>query len=310
MITRPYVKGSPEVSRLGFGGWPLGNEAHGHRMDEAEGVALVRQAFDSGVNFFDTSPNYASGQSESILGFALHDVRDKVVINTKFGHKADGTSDFDPGHIRASVMESLKRLRTDHLDSVILHNPPMEILKGETAHPDAFKALKDEGLIKGYGVSIDTRTELETVLNTLDVDVIELLFNVYSQQSRDLLDEVKARGIALIIKVPLDSGWLTGKYDRNTAFDGIRSRWTAGDILRRDMLTTQLKAITGSENLVPHAMGFLWSFDAVTTVIPGIRTPDQLIAHLNAERRVFDRRLKDAFINFHDTVIASDPLPW
>jgi aryl-alcohol dehydrogenase-like predicted oxidoreductase len=310
MITRPYVKGSPDVSRLGFGGWPLGNEAHGHRMDQSEGVALVRQAFDAGVNFFDTSPNYAFGRSESILGIALKDVRDKVVINTKFGHKADGTSDFDPGHIRASVTESLKRLETDYLDSVILHNPPMEILRGETGHQDVFKALKAEGLIKGYGVSIDSRTELETVLDSLEVDVIELLFNVYSQQSRELLEEVKARGIALVIKVPLDSGWLTGKYDRNTAFDGIRSRWTHDDIIRRDVLTKKLKAITGSDDLVPYAMGFLWSFDAVTTVIPGIRTPNQLLAHLKAERSVFERHLKDAFIRFHDTLIASDPLPW
>lgn len=310
MKYKPYLKNHLKVSQLGFGAWPLGNLEHGQQMSEAQGVTLVTQAVESGINFFDTAPNYATGRSETILGIALKEIRTHVVINTKFGHKADGSFDFSEKAIRPSITESLRRLQTGYIDSVLLHNPSMDILLGKTNHFSVFEDLKSEGLIKGYGVSIDTLEELEATLEHLEVDVIELLYNVFSQATRPFFEIIKQKGIALIIKVPLDSGWLTGKFNKASTFAGIRSRWTPEDISRRATLTQGLKDIVDDDRLTPYALGFLWSYDAITTVIPGIRTKEQLEDHLTSLEKPFSAQHKKAFEAFYDKHIKGHPLPW
>jgi len=133
-----------KMSVLGFGGWTLGNNSNGKIMSEEAGVKLVRKAFDEGITFFDTAPNYSLGKSETIIGKALMDVRDKIIINSKFGHQANGKIDFSESKIEESINSSLKRLNTDYLDSVILHNPDMSILKGETDHFKILESLKQK----------------------------------------------------------------------------------------------------------------------------------------------------------------------
>jgi aryl-alcohol dehydrogenase-like predicted oxidoreductase len=311
MEFKTFLKNAPPVSRLGFGGWPLGNTSHGVTMTENVGVGLVRAALDAGINFFDTAPNYALGRSETILGKALEPVREKVVINTKFGHHADDRLDFSVGAIEPSVAGSIKRLRTSYIDSVLLHNPGAEILAGRTGHYEALQALKERGLIRGFGVSIDSESELLAVLDQPHlVGVIELLYNIHAQATRAHLQTIQARGIALIIKVPLDSGWLTGKFTAQSSFSGIRQRWTEADIARRADLTAELKALLSTDDLTPYALGFLCSYDPVTTVIPGIRTMQQLGEHLRAMDSPFDASLRQRLEDFHDQHIAANPLPW
>ncbi len=310
MIKNPYLKGKKAISRLGFGAWPLGNTAHGQTMSETEGISLVRAAYDAGVTFYDTAPNYANGRSETILGHALKGIRDHVVINTKFGHHSDGSIDFNETRLRASVEGSLTRLQTSYMDSVILHNPDQAILEGKTGHFDELARLKTAGRILGYGVSIDSPAELKLALRRDDIEVIELLFNVFSQAPRTMFEEVKKRNISLIIKVPLDSGWLTGKYHKDMTFTDIRSRWTQHDKCRRHNLVEKMKTLTQDDALVKYALGFIWSYDAITTVIPGIRTSHQLKEHLHAEAFPFPCELKQALETFYETDIKPAPLPW
>lgn len=310
MEYRSYLKEDLKISRLGFGAWPLGNREHGHTMTEEEGIKLIKHAIDAGINYFDTAPNYANGRSEMILGHAIQGKREQVVINSKFGHDPEYGMNFEEDAIMPSIHRSLKRLQTSYIDSVLLHNPPMNILKGETNHFKILDSLKHQGMIHGYGVSIDTYDELKAVLEHLNVDVIELLYNIYFQSTRSLLDQVKAKGIALIIKVPLDSGWLTGKYNHESTFSGIRSRWTEQDILRRANLTQQVKKICGTDDIVPYALGFLWSYDAISSVIPGIRTIEQLNDHLKAANLDFPKDLKQKFEALYDDYIQVKPLPW
>jgi len=249
-------------------------------------------------------------RSETILGHALKDVRKNVVINTKFGHNERDEPDFSEAALVPSINGSLKRLQTNYLDSVILHNPDQTILRGKIKYFDILKNLKETGTIKGYGVSIDTYEELDLVLKHLKVDVIELLYNVFFQATRSLLDQVKAKNIALIIKVPLDSGWLTGKYHKGSTFTDIRKRWQPSDLKRRDDLIQKLKAITPDEAILPHAMGFLYTYEAITTVIPGIRNKAQLHDHINNTKKPFPKTLKKQYEEFYDEWIKDDPLPW
>jgi aryl-alcohol dehydrogenase-like predicted oxidoreductase len=310
MKTQSYPNTTKTASRLGFGAWPLGNKAHGKTMTESEGIALVKEALNNGITFFDTAPNYALGKSETILGKALKGHRSEVIINTKFGHHASGEINFDPASIRPSLMQSLTRLQTSYVDSLILHNPDHAILSGKTEHFDILRDLKSEGLIHENGVSVDTKEELDLVLKRDDIDVIELLFNIYAQATSTHLNDIKKRGIALIIKVPLDSGWLSGKYTKDSVFTDIRSRWTEANLKRRHELTNKLKAIVNDENLIPYALGFIWSFDAVTTVIPGIRNSKQLEEHVKSEAREFPLSLKEKLIDFYNEHIKDNPLPW
>jgi aryl-alcohol dehydrogenase-like predicted oxidoreductase len=309
MKYKNYV-GDLLVSELGFGGWPLGNTSRGKKMTDEAGVKLVQNAIDLGINFFDTAPNYASSQSEIIIGEATKDIRDKVVINTKFGHHMDDVQDFSSNKIRPSLMSSLQRLQTTYVDSLILHNPPREILLGQTDHFRILETLKSEGLVLGYGVSIDTKEELELTLKHLNVEVIELLFNVFFQDTKVYFDEIKKRGIRLIIKVPLDSGWLTGKYNKTMQFDGIKSRWSDEVKLRRHNFVEKIKSNIENSNLVDLALGFIWSFDAVTTIIPGIRTNKQLLELISATNyKISD--IDKVFLEYiYDQLIKDDPLPW
>ena len=297
-------------SKIGFGAWQLGNKALFDEMSVKEGIELVKNATERGVRFFDTAPGYANGLSETILGLALQDIRDEVFINSKFGHRADGTSNFEASMMESAVKESLKRLNTSYLDSLILHNPSFEILQGKTDHFQEMKRLKSLGLIHHYGVSIDTFNELETVLTNTDVEVVELLFNVFSQACIPLFDEIKRRKILLIIKVPLDSGWLTGKYHENTVFKGIRSRWSGEDIQRRNYLTNRLKTLLNDHDLTKYALSFILSFDAVSVVIPGTRTLNQLEINLNSLSYIMPEEIKKALMQFYQDEIKNNPLPW
>jgi aryl-alcohol dehydrogenase-like predicted oxidoreductase len=248
--------------------------------------------------------------SESIIGMATKDHREDVVINTKFGHTADGETDFSVFSLRKQVTDSLERLQTDYLDSVVLHNPGFDILEGKTLHVQELKKLKEEGLIKSFGVSIDTYEEMETVLNHLDVDIIEILFNIFFQDVVKLFNRAKKKGISIIAKVPLDSGWLTGKYDEFSEFDGIRMRWDDETIKRRAELVAKLKKITRAEDLTKYAIAFILSYPQVTAVIPGMRHIDQLDDHIKHAQFKLDPEMKKKMIELYENELKDNPLPW
>ncbi|MDT8336977.1 MAG: aldo/keto reductase [Candidatus Izemoplasmatales bacterium] len=310
MKYNPYGKLNVQASRIGFGGWQLGNTEFWGEMSFEDGVKLVREAFKSGVNLFDTAPGYASGMSEKIIGEALHDVRDKVIINTKLGHKADGTSDFSVDSLESQIKESLSRLQTDYLDSVILHNPDYDILSGKTEHFNELKRLKEKGLINSYGVSIDTYDELKIVIEKTNVEVIEILFNIFFQSPSALFTFVKHKKIALITKVPLDSGWLTGKYDHNAKFEGIRARWDKNTIERRADLIRKMKIMTNDDNLTKYAIAFILSHPGVTSVITGVKNSQQLQENIKAESFEIPYKLRQQFIDIYSQQIKNNPLPW
>lgn len=299
-----------KISRIGFGAWQLGNDQDFSGMSEKEGIELVKKAVDEGITFFDTAPNYAGGKSEKILGKALEGLESDIFINTKTGHHPNGNIDFSIDSITKSIYRSIDALNRDKLDSVILHNPVQEVLKGETEHYSRLISLKQEGVIGGYGVSIDTPDELRWVLDSSDVDVIEIMFNIIHQSPKVWFEEVEKRDILLIVKIPFDSGWLTGKYDRNTKFEGIRARWTPEDIQLRAKLVDEIKDIVGEDDLVPVALSYVLSFDAVTTVIPGIRTEDHLKSNIEALDYTLTEQLKMDLEQLYESEISSYNVPW
>jgi aryl-alcohol dehydrogenase-like predicted oxidoreductase len=303
-------KHNNQVNRLGFGCWQLGNHELWKEMTKQQGVELIEEAIKAGVVFFDTAPNYAFGLSEEIIGLATKNHRQSVFINTKFGHHANGSIDFSAHLIESSVQQSLERLQTTYLDSVIIHNPNMEILKGQTEHFNILEKLKQRGLIRYFGVSIDTKEELKIVLEAQNIDIVEIMFNIFFQDVSQYFELAKQKHIHIIAKIPLDSGWLTGKYDEKSTFSGIRSRWSKEEIERRAYLVQTLKNIVNEEPLIPVALAFILSFDAISVVIPGIHSKQHLISNLQAVNYQLSAKMKEALTQFYIQHIQNKPLPW
>ncbi len=310
MNRRLAKKVHQEISVLGFGGWQLGNNTFWGEMSENEAVDLVKEAIKNGVNFFDTAPGYSGGRSEYIIGQGIKGHRDNVFINTKYGHKADGSSDFSSKNMESTIQESLDRLEVDYLDSVILHNPEMYILEGKTDLEDKFQELKLNGLIRGYGVSIDSYEELKTVLEHWDVDVIEILFNIVNQDVAKLFNEVERRGILLVVKVPLDSGWLTGKYDQHSQFSGIRSRWNQQTKDIRSEIIEKIKNVVTDNDLVKSALSFILKHNAVTTVIPGVKNKEQLYSNIDAVEYSLPNEVFKNLQVLYEQYISKQNRPW
>ena len=308
-----YLKSCPLVSEVGVGAWQLGESSDWESMSENEAIELVKEALEMGVNFFDTAPNYGKGTSEIRLGKALKGVdRDKIVVNTKFGHTDTGKTNYEADYIRESVEGSLIRLQMDYVDSVIIHNPPFEYLDGnKNDHYGILEKLKEEGKIKAYGASLDTYDEMKLLMETTGSKVIEAFFNIFFQDTARAFEMAKENDVAIIAKIPLDSGWLSGKYDENTQFDDIRKRWSKEDKRVRVDLVEKVKEIIPDENrIVQYAIAFCLAYDAVSTVIPGNKNIEQLKGNLESTKISMPTELVKSLEEFYKTEVEPLKLPW
>lgn len=277
MRTRSLGTTGIEVSEIGFGAWQLGNARDWEGMSDSTARALVHAALDRGINLFDTAPNYAGTRSEQLLGDALAGRRHEVVLISKYGHPPDGPKDFSVDGFWKSLEGSLRRLRTDYLDGLLLHNPPRAMYDGTDPLWDALDAARAQGKIRHYGVSLDYAAEIESCLAHTRSEILEILFNIFHQDARRAFPLVRERGCGVIVKVPLDSGWLTGRFDAGSRFDGVRARWSADEIARRASLVDALRWLTADgSSLATKALAYVLSYDEVSSVIPGTRTMAQL----------------------------------
>lgn len=308
-----YLKNCPRVSEIGIGAWQLGESPDWKSMSEQEAIELVHKSLEMGVNFFDTAPNYGKGTSEIRLGKALKKVdRDEIVINTKFGHKDTGGSNYESDYIRESLEGSLRRLQTDYVDSLIIHNPPVKYLDGnKTDHYEILEKLKEEGKIKAYGASLDTYDEMKLLMETTGSKVIEAFFNILFQDTAKAFEMAKENDVAIIVKIPLDSGWLTGRYDENSQFDDIRKRWSKEDKKVRSELVEKVKKIIPDENrIVQTSIAFCLAYDAVATVIPGNKNIQQLKSNLEGAKEPMPKELIYKLEEFYKTEVEPLKLPW
>ena len=313
MNYRNYLEGGIQVSELGFGAWQLGVESGWSAVSASDADRMIRTALDSGINFFDTAPNYGHGTSEERLGNVFKTLdHDTVVVNTKFGRLDDGTVDFSAMQIRGSIERSLKRLQIDYVDSVIIHSPPSELLDGnKVEHYEVLERLQEEGKIRAYGASVDRAHEIETMLATTNAKVFQCFFNILHQDAKHAFDTVQKHGATVIAKIPFDSGWLTGKYDAQSRFEGVRARWSADDIRTRAHLVDRVREIIGEEaSLQEAALGFCNAFDAVSTVIPGAVSEEQLRANRGAIECSLHRSIRDALEAFYREEVEPLNLPW
>jgi aryl-alcohol dehydrogenase-like predicted oxidoreductase len=313
MKYNPFINSSPPISEIGLGAWQLGENTDWESLSEEEAIGLVKKSIEWGVNFFDTAPNYGLGTSEIRLGKALRGTdRDQIVINTKFGHNASGELNYSPNVIRESLEGSLLRLQVDYVDSFIFHSPPFEYLDGtKNDHYNILETLKDEGKIRAYGASVDTAEEMKLLMNTTSCDVIEAFFNILHQVTSDAFPLAKEKGVGIIAKIPLDSGWLSGKYDEESTFTDIRKRWSREEIRIRAELVQQLKKLIGDDrSLAQTAIAFCAAYDEVATVIPGNKNTSQLKSNVESIKEPLPDDLIKKLEKFYRDKVKSLDLPW
>jgi aryl-alcohol dehydrogenase-like predicted oxidoreductase len=311
MNKRPFGKTGMQVSEIGLGAWQLANPDWGID-DRNEALRIVQESLEAGCNFFDTAPAYGRGISEELLGRVLKPVRSRIVLCSKFGHSPEGVSDFSVPAIRPSLEGSLRRLQTDYIDILLMHNPPREMMDGRIADQYAeMEKLKDEGKLRAYGISLDWRVELETMLDTTGSQAAEVFLNAFYQETLPAFARAHEKGVGLIVKVPLDSGWLAGKYRRDSVFDGVRSRWSPEVIARRGMLVEKFAELVPSGTSMAHAaLQFVLAQPQVSTVIPGAKTVAQALDNFAAADKQLPPETVRAMVALWESDIQADPLPW
>jgi aryl-alcohol dehydrogenase-like predicted oxidoreductase len=313
MKLRPFGNTGMNVSEIGLGAWQLANPDWGID-DRNEALRIVQKSLEAGCNFFDTAPGYGDGRSEELLGEGLKSARKDVIICTKFSHYGeDGRRDFEARNVRPVLEGSLRALQTDYVDILLLHNPPRELMDGSAA-PELYEemeTLKSEGKIREYGVSLDWREEVDMVVETTKSKALEVFFNALYQEPLPAFQNAYEHGVGIIVKVPLDSGWLSGRYRKGHSFDDIRKRWPAEVIARRSELVEQFAKLVPEGTSMAHAaLQFVLAQPQVSTVIPGAKTVEQALDNFAAAEEQLSPDVVQAMKKLWEREIMSDPLPW
>lgn len=287
MKRRPLGRTGLHVSAIGFGTWGLGGTSKGSvsygPTDDAESVRALRLAVERGVTFFDTSDFYGFGHSEAILGQAIESVRPEVTIATKGGLISASEQDFSEQHLESALEGSLARLKTDHVDVYLLHSPPLDQLSPDSPPLALLQRWVSAGKTRSWGISVRSPDEGLVAVRELNAPVIQVNFNLTDQRALDngLFALCRERGCGVIVRTPLCFGFLTGQYAPGARFHELdhRSRWEAAQVRRwqeaRDAFNALIEAeAPGSPAQV--ALRYCLSFDAVSTVIPGMLTTAQV----------------------------------
>ncbi|MBZ9753385.1 aldo/keto reductase [Deinococcus sp. HMF7604] len=294
------------VSAVGFGVWTVGTTWWGVK-DEGMGKALLREAFDLGVTFFDNADTYASGRAEELQREALADVRDQIVIGTKFGYdiynhperagQQERPHDWSPQHLRRALEGSLKRLGTDRIDYYQLHNPRMDAIAPGTALADDLWAeldkAKAEGLIRAYGTALgpalNERQIEEGIASVRDRRApTQIIYNLLEQLlGGQILPVAEEVGVGMIARVPHASGLLEGYMSLDTEFEpGDHRNWRMTTNARRKAwMEDGLKKVEQLQDAVIEGKGrtigqlalqFALRSPAMASALPNIYSSDGL----------------------------------
>ncbi|MGH9609370.1 MAG: aldo/keto reductase [Bryobacteraceae bacterium] len=278
------------VSEISFGAWAIGGGWG--KVDDRESLAALNRAIDCGVNFIDTADVYGMGRSEKLLAQLKRERKEEIVIATKAGRRlpAQTVEGYSRENLTAWLEDSLRNLQTDTLDLLQLHCPPT----GLYYLPEAFGILDDlvqAGKIRFYGVSVERVEEALKAIEYPNVQSVQIIFNCFRLRPSELFfEQAKKRQTGILARVPLASGLLTGKLNRNSQFAPEDHRnfnrrgeaFDVGETFSGVDFNAALDAVEQIRPLVPSgwtmaqfALRWILMFDAVSCAIPGGKRPEQ-----------------------------------
>ncbi len=291
MIYRKLGRTDFEVSAISFGAWAIGGTWG--EVNDDESFNALNKALDLGVNFFDTADVYGNGRSERLLAKLKRERSEKFYIATKAGrgldpHTAEG---YNQKNLTSFIEQSLKNLNTEAIDLLQLHCPPTQVYY----MPEVFGILDDlviSGKLLYYGVSVEKVEEALKAIEYPNVQSVQIIFNMFRHRPAELFfEQAKKKQVGILARVPLASGMLTGKFNKNSEFDSEDHRkfnrngesFDKGETFSGVDYDLSLKAVEELKSICPSGMSltqfalkWILMFDAVTCTIPGAKRKEQV----------------------------------
>lgn len=287
-------KSDIKVSEIGFGAWAIALDWWGKKIEEDEAKRMLKKAFDVGINFFETGDMYGKGKSEKLIGEVFKDMRDEVVISTKYGYDFAGVEQightelpqkFDEDFTRMALRNSLERLQTDHIDMYGLHNPKLKNIRDDSIFNMLDSFISDK-TIKTYQVALGpaigwTQEGLEA-MDRPNLSAVQTVYNILEQTpGNELMRKAEEKNVGILVRVPEASGILTEKVNANTKFDendhrSVRKREWLNESLKK---VEQFKPIAKRNGLsiTEFAMKFIMTKKGFASVLPTMISEEEVI---------------------------------
>lgn len=286
-----------KVSELGFGAWSIALDWWGKKIEEDEAKRMLKKTYDLGINFFETGDMYGKGKSERLIGEVFKDMRDEVVLSTKYGYDFSkveqiGHSElpqkFDEDFTRKALRASLERLQTDHLDMYGLHNPKLQHIRDDSIFNVLDSFITDES-IRTYQVALGpaigwTQEGIEA-MDRPNVSAVQTVYNILEQTpGNQLLQKATKNDVGILVRVPEASGILTGKVNTETKIDEKDHRSVRkGEWIKASLKKVeQLKSIAERNELTitELSMKFIMSKKGFASVFPTVVNEEEIVNYV------------------------------
>ena len=283
-----------KVSELGFGAWSIALDWWGKKIEEDEAKRMLKKAYDVGINFFETGDLYGKGKSEKLIGEVFKEMRDDIIISTKYGYDfmeveqighTELPQKFDVDFTKMALRNSLERLQTDHLDMYGLHNPKLKNIRDDSIFKVLDGFIADE-TIKTYQVALGpaigwTKEGLEA-MDRPNLSAVQTVYNILEQTpGNELMRKAVEKDVGILVRVPEASGILTGKVNADTKFDendhrSVRKReWLKESLKKVEQLTPIAKR--NGLNITEFAMKFMMTKKGFASVLPTMISEEEVI---------------------------------
>ena len=280
------------VSEVGLGCWQIGADWGNVTEDSAQ--EILKSSYENGVNFFDTADVYGMGRSEKFVGEFLKSVSERIYVATKAGrqinpHIAKGY--YDKDLMESYVNQSLSNLNVETIDLLQMHCPPTEVYSSDNTF-EMLDYLVSKGKIQNYGFSVQTVDEALECIKRPNTKSIQVIFNIFRQKPAEKLFKIaKEKKVAIIVRVPLASGLLTGKFNKDSSFapDDHRNyningdAFDVGETFSGVNFNKALEAVDELKNILPEgitlsqlSLKWILMHDAVSIIIPGAKNKDHV----------------------------------
>jgi len=283
-----------EVSEVGFGAWAIALDWWGKKIEEDEAKRMLKKAYDVGINFFETGDLYGKGKSERLIGEVFKDMRDEIVISSKYGYDFSEVEqighkelpqDFSEDFTRKALRNSLERLQTDHLDMYGLHNPKLDKIRDDSIFKVLDSFVEDQS-IKTYQVALGpaigwTQEGLEA-MDRPNLSAVQTVYNILEQTpGNELMKKAEEKNVGILVRVPEASGILTGKVNADRKFDDNDHR----SVRKREWLKASLEKVEQFRpiaqryglNITEFAMKFMMTKKGFATVLPTMISEEEVV---------------------------------
>jgi aryl-alcohol dehydrogenase-like predicted oxidoreductase len=290
---RQLGKSGIKVSEIGFGAWSIALNWWGKEIQEGEAKSMLKKAYDLGINFFETSDMYGKGKSERLIGEVFKDMRNEIVISTKYGYDFENAEQighnelpqkFEPTFTENALKNSLKRLQTNYVDVYGLHNPKLRHIRDDAIFHILDKKI-EEGRVRtcqvALGPAIGWTQEGLEAMNRKNISAVQTVYNILEQTpGNELIKNGEKKDVGILVRVPDASGLLTGKVNADTKISEKDHRKERTREWRKSAMEKieQMRPIAERNglNITELAIKFILSKKGVSSILPTVVSIEEI----------------------------------